>query len=261
MHATIYWIEAQSTFGIAVIVLLLTYGFAALVFWVVTMLSRRPIAEELKTISPVTLTPLAVILGLLIAFLAARVWDNVSQAQQQVGREISKLNEAALLTRNLPADVGAKIRAGLKQHVDFIETQDWPAMGRFEASLRVDPVGLTNAVAALLSFSTVQPQQTLAQQRTLDALAEAYDARVNRIRISYVEIGDIQWMAIFVLAGLIILTTGLIHIGRPRAMATTLVIFATATGVCLTMLMTYDRPFAPGGVTLNPTIYNEINLD
>lgn len=261
MHAIIYWIEAQSTLGIAIIVLLVTYAFAGIVFWVATILSRRPIAEEIKTISPVTLTPLAVILGLLIAFLAARVWDNVSQAQQQVGREISQLSVAALLSKTLPADVDSKVRAGLKQHIDFIETVDWPAMGRFEASMRIDPVGLTNAVAALMSFSPVQPQQQLAQQRAFDALANAYDARVNRIRISYVEIGEIQWTAIFVLAALIILTTGLIHIGRPRAMATTLVIFATATGVCLTMLMSYDRPFAPGGLTLNPANYRDINLD
>ena len=33
MHATIYWIEAHSTLGIAVIVLLVTYAFAAMVFW------------------------------------------------------------------------------------------------------------------------------------------------------------------------------------------------------------------------------------
>jgi hypothetical protein len=261
MRTIIYWIEAQSTFGIAVIVLLVTYAFAAIVFWVVTILSRRPVAEELKTISPVTLTPLAVILGLLIAFLAARVWDTVNQAHEQVGREISKLSEAALLARSLPADVGSKVRIGLKQHIDFIQTQDWPAMGRFEASMRIDPVGLTNAVTALLSFVPAQASQQLTQQRALDALANAYDARVNRIRISYAEIGEIQWTAIFVLAALIILTTGLIHIGRPRAMVTTLVIFATATGICLTMLMVYDRPFAPGGITLDPAIYNQINLD
>ncbi|MBX9776225.1 MAG: DUF4239 domain-containing protein [Xanthobacteraceae bacterium] len=261
MHTVIYWIEAQATLGIAIIVLLVTYTFAAIVFWIVTILSRRPVAEELKTISPVTLTPLAVILGLLIAFLAARVWDNVNQAHEQVGREISKLSEAALLARTMPPDIAGKLRDGLKQHIAFIETQDWPAMGRFEASMKIDPVGLTNAVTALLSFTPAQPQQQLAQQRALDALANAYDARVNRIRISYVEIGEIQWMAVFVLAALIILTTGLIHIGRPRAMATTLVIFATATGICLTMLMTYDRPFAPGGITLDPAIYNQINLD
>jgi hypothetical protein len=37
--------------------------------------------------------------------------------------------------------------------------------------------------------------------------------------------------------------------------------FATATAICLTMLMTYDRQFPPGGITLNPATYEQINLD
>ena len=261
MQAIIYWIEEQSTAGIAVITLLLTYAFAVIVFGVATHLSRRSVAEELKSISPVTLTPLAVILGLMLAFLAARVWENVGHAQEYVGREVGALSEAAVLANAFPADVRGKLRAALKKHVEFIESEDWPAMGRFAGSLRTEPVGLTSAIATVLSFTTAQPQQQLAQQRTLDALAKAYDARVNRIRISHNEIATIQWAVIFILAALIILTTGLIHIGRPRGMATTLGIFATATAVCLTLLMAYDRPFAPGGITVNPEIYREIDLD
>ncbi|HWL74967.1 MAG TPA: hypothetical protein VNQ74_13950 [Burkholderiaceae bacterium] len=134
-------------------------------------------------------------------------------------------------------------------------------MGKFAGSLRTEPVGLTSAMSTLLSFATAQPQLQLAQQRALDAIAKAYDARVNRIRISHAEIAPIQWAVILILAALIIVTTGLIHIGRPRAKATTLVIFSTATAVCLTLLMVYDRPFAPGGIALDPNIYREINLD
>ncbi len=261
MHTMIYWIEAQSTVGIAVIVLLLTYAFAAIVFGLATILSRRNFAEDLKTISPVTLTPLAVILGLLFAFLAARVWENVGHAQEYVGRELSALSEAALLANSLPEDVRDRLRANIRQHIAFIESEDWPAMGRFEGSLRTEAVGLTSAIAMLLSFTPAQPQQQLAQQRALDAVTKAYDARVNRIRISHAEIATVQWTVILILAALIILTTALIHIGRPRAMATTLGVFATATAVCLTLLMVYDRPFAPGGLTLDPAIYREIVLD
>src|SRR5262245_59956817 len=139
MQAFIYWIEAQETFGIAVITLLLTYAFAAIVFGVVTILSRRGVCEELKTISPVTLTPLAVILGLLFAFLAARVWENVGHAQEVVGREIGALSEAAVLANAFPTDVRDKLRAILRRHVEFIESDDWPAMGRFAASMRTEP--------------------------------------------------------------------------------------------------------------------------
>jgi hypothetical protein len=53
----------------------------------------------------------------------------------------------------------------------------------------------------------------------------------------------------------------MIHIGRPTAMAVTLVIFSTGVAVCLLLLMVYDRPFAAGGVTISPTAYREINFD
>ena len=152
MQAIIYWIEEQSTTGIAVITLLLTYGFAVIVFGVATILSRRGVGEELKSISPVTLTPLAVILGLMLAFLAARVWENVGHAQEYVGREVGAISEAALLANAFPADVRAKLRANLRKHVEFIETEDWPAMGRFAGSLRTEPVGLTGAIATVLSL-------------------------------------------------------------------------------------------------------------
>jgi Protein of unknown function (DUF4239) len=261
MQAFIYWIEAHSTVGIAVITLLLTCAFALIVFGLATFLSRRGIGEELKMISPVTLTPLAVILGLLFAFLAARVWENVGHAQEAVGREIGALSEAVVLANAFPADIRDKLRADIRKHIEFIESEDWPAMGRFAASMRTEPVGLTSAMSTLLSFTPAQPQHQLAQQRALDAIAKAYEARGNRIRISHAEIAPIQWTVIFILTALIILTTGLIHMGRPRAKATTLVIFSTATAVCLTLLMVYDRPFAPGGITLDPNIYREINLD
>ena len=254
MQAIIYWIEAQSTAGIAVIILLLTYTFAAIVFGVATLLSRRSVAEELKSISPVTLTPLAVILGLLLAFLAARVWENVGHAQEYVGREVSAISEAALLANAFPADIGAKLRADLKQHVEFIETVDWPAMGRFEGSLRTEPVGLTKRrCRRSCRIMPAQPQQQLAQQRALEAIAKAYDARVNRIRISHAEIArDPVGRRSSILAALIIVTTGLIHIGRPRAKATTLVIFATATAVCLTLLMAFDPAVRARGHHVEP---------
>jgi hypothetical protein len=53
----------------------------------------------------------------------------------------------------------------------------------------------------------------------------------------------------------------MIHIGRPAAMAVTLVIFSTGVAICLLLLLANDRPFAAGGVTLTPTAFREINFD
>ncbi len=121
------------------------------------MLSRRPVAKELKATSPVTLTPLAVILALLLAFLSSRVWTNVDRAGGYVGQEASALRQAVLLAEALPTDVRSKLRESIKRHLNFIETQDWPAMGKGEANLQLIPAGLTDAMAAILSFTPAQP--------------------------------------------------------------------------------------------------------
>ena len=89
------WIESQSTSVIAGLMLAFCYAMAAAVWVCGKLLSRRTVSEELKTISPVTLTtPLVVILGLLIGFIAARVWANVAKAKEHVEQEATALSES-----------------------------------------------------------------------------------------------------------------------------------------------------------------------
>ena len=87
------WIEAQSTLAIGGLVFGFCYLLAVVIFCVTLMLSRRAVPQSLKEIAPTTLTPLGVILGLLIGFLAARVWANLDRANQYVGQEAGALRE------------------------------------------------------------------------------------------------------------------------------------------------------------------------
>jgi len=251
-----HWIESQSTPVITGIVFCLCYAVTAAVFGASTALSRRPVAEQLKTISPVTLTPLAVVLGLLIVFLAARVWENVGHANEYIRQEASALSKVMVLANALPPEVRTKVRAAMTQHVDFVVAQDWPAMAIASANQRTEPVGLTKAMAALFSFAPIQSDQKLAQQRAVIAVEQAFESRQNRIRLSQAEIASAQWVVI-----LILLTIAMIHMGKPAAMAATLFIFSTAVAASLVLLMENDRPFAAGGITLTPMAFREIVLN
>jgi len=91
------WTEAQSTPVIALFVLIGCYTLMAAIICLAATLSRRPVAKELKAIVPVTLTPLGVLLGLLLAFLASRVWTNFDRAREYVGQEVGALRETVLL--------------------------------------------------------------------------------------------------------------------------------------------------------------------
>lgn len=255
------WIESHSTPVIALFVFGFCYMFASAICVAAIALSRRPIGQELQTISPVTLTPLAVILGLLIAFLATRVWENAGHARDYVGQEASALSKALLFADALPPEVRAKLRASIKQHIDFVLTRDWPDMANLRANPGSEPHGLTAAINTLLSFSPSQANQQFAQSRAVTAIESAFEARRNRIRLSQRSIASLQWVVIFVLALLILATTAMIHIGKPRAMAATAFIFSTAVAVCLVLLMVNDRPFTAGGITLEPSAFREVVVE
>ena len=255
------WIEAQSTPVIALVVFSVCYFLTATIFFVVAMLSRRAVARDLKAVVPVTLTPLGVILGLLIVFLASRVWSNLDRAEEYVGQEAGALREAVLLAETLPQEVRASVREAIKRHLHFIETEEWPAMARRQASLQSVAVGLAEALNAVLSFAPTQANQQLAQQRAVVAIEKALEARRNRVRLSQAEIAPIQWAAIGMLAVLILLTIAMIHVESRLAMLITMLIFSTAVAVCLVLLVVYDRPFGDGGFVVRPTVLRDVVPD
>src|SRR5205823_4585607 len=116
-------------------------------------------------------TPLAMIAGLLIAFLASRVWTNVDRANTFIGQEASAIREAALLARGLPAPERDAVNEGIKRYLEWLEAEDWPAMIRGRASLRSSPPGLLDAMTALVSFVPNVGVQTVVQQASLSAIS------------------------------------------------------------------------------------------
>jgi len=169
------WTEAQSTPVIALFVLIGCYTLMAAIICLAATLSRRPVAKELKAIVPVTLTPLGVLLGLLLAFLASRVWTNFDRAREYVGQEVGALRETVLLADALPQEVGTSVRDAIRRHLDFIESEEWPAMARRGgASLQQSvAVGLREALTAVLAFVPMQANQRLAQERAVIAIERA----------------------------------------------------------------------------------------
>ena len=257
----VLWIESQSTSIIALIVFSAAYLSAALIFFVATLLSRRPIASELQPVTPSLLSPLGTTLGIFIAFLAVRVWTNLDRAQEYIGREVGELREVVMLSNSLPGEVRTRVREAIGKHLDAVAAEEWPAMAEGGVNLRSFPPHLEEAMGALLSFAPVGPSQQLAQSQALIAVENAVEFRSNRLGVSRTEIAPVQWTVIVVLSGAILVTIAAIHINARLAMAVAMLVFSTAFAICLLLLMVYDRPFGLGGSTLQPTTYREAMPD
>jgi hypothetical protein len=255
----ILWIESHSTWMIVVLAFGLSYVMAIIIFAVAVAVSRRRIATDLKATSPVMLTPLSVVAGLLIVFLSSHVWSNLDRANAYIAQEASAIRECLILADAFPDDMRTELGRSVKNYLHFVEVQDWPAMNESRASLRPLPSGLTDAVRTLLSFVPAQPGQQLAQQRALVALEQALEARRGRIMLSQTVIAPIQWIVIFTLAALVLPTIAMVHIDRPVTTAINLFIFSSAVAACLALLVVCDRPFAAGGNTVEPAALREIS--
>lgn len=203
------------------------------------------------------LTPLSVVAGLLIAFLASHVWADLDRAKGPVGREASALREIVLLADTLPQDAGRSVRDDMSKYVRFVETTDWPAMDAGRASLRDAPAGLTEAMDTVLSFVPTTPGQRIAQERATGAIEQVLETRRQRILLSRAIIAPVQWLVVVVIAVLLLIVTAIVHLDRPRTVAVNLFLLSTALAACLVLLTVNDRPFASGGLTIQPDILLE----
>jgi Protein of unknown function (DUF4239) len=255
------WIESQSTPAIAAIVFGLVYFAAVAVFLITAWVSRLPIGEHLGSLTPSLLSPLGTILGILIVFLAARVWTNVDRAHEYVSHEVSALREASIIAQSLPTGVREQVRADLRGHAEFVVSKEWPAMGEGRADLKLRATALEAAMQAILAFSPSDESQKLAQSRALAAVETVFENRRYRIAISRTEIDPIQWIVVLLLSTTVLVTIAAIHIHDRWTMAVGLLAFSTAVAICLVLLMEYDRPFVPGGFVISPADYRDAVLE
>lgn len=254
----IEWVEAQRV----EVIVLITFGLAYLIVAIILLgfrpLASRPIALDLKATTPVMLTPLAVIAGLLVAFLATRVWSNLDRANAYVAQEATSIREAMAMVEGLPPETGVSIRASMKAYLAFVEEEDWPAMAMNKGSVKDKPKPMVEAIRAALAVSPVSHSQQIAQEHVILALQRAMEGRRSRILLSQGTIAPIQWLVIMALGVLMLIVVAMVHIDRPRTMAINMGILASAVAACLVLLLVHDRPFASGGFTLQPVALREV---
>ena len=222
--------------------------------------NARPVADlhRLKATTPAMLTPLAVIGGLLIAFLATRVWNNLDRATVYVAQEATSIREAMAVVEALPSYAAVAIRHSMREYLTFVDEEDWPAMEMNRASLKHKPKAMTDAIRAAFDVNPTTHSQQIAQQHVIIALERAMEARRSRILLSRGVIAPIQWLVVIVLDVLMLIVVAMVHIDRPRTIAINLGILSTAVAACLVLLLVHDRPFTSGGFTLQPVALREI---
>lgn len=199
-------------------------------------------------VSAVTLTPLSVVFGFTVAFLAAQVWGSWDRAVGLVGQEASALQESLVLADALDPALGRGVRADIAAYAASVPSE-WRAMAARDETLRRPPAGLLQAIHRVATYPA--PGAMAATDRILASLDTALDARRHRVLLSETgALGLGRWLAAAVLAMCLQLTIAMVHAHDRRAQVLTVAVFTAAAATALAVVAAFDQPFraTPAGV-------------
>jgi Protein of unknown function (DUF4239) len=251
------WFAELSVPSMAAVVLLAVYSVAAAIYWAVTRLAVGERARAFKGFSPGLLSPLGILFGLLVGFLAAQVWGDADRAQTAVNREASALRAVVLLSASFPGPPGAGLRSLVERQVEDAAKREWPDMARHRATLTMIPVPLAEALQLAISLTPQTPGQIAAQREIVLALETALDARRQRIIISYSAINWVKWTGLLLEGVLALIATALVHSDNRVASALALGVFSTAMAVAIVLLAAHNRPFT-GAIAVRPDLLLQV---
>ena len=253
----IEWLYHLPVAWMAVVVSVVTFLATAVIFGVVQALATGTRALAFKAISPVTLTPLAVVFGVLVGFLAAQVWNDADRANAAVTREASALRTAVALASSFPGEFEEQIRAVVRRHIDEAVNEEWPAMAKGQATLSTIRADDTEALKLTLALSPRDATQALAQREMITALENALDARRERFIISRSTINGVKWTVLIVLATLILTTSAIVHSDNRKSAAIAMTLFAIGVAACVVLIASHNRPFT-GEISVGPDLLMQV---
>jgi hypothetical protein len=251
------WLQSLPVGWMALVVFTLTYLAAWAILAVVTRLATGARTRSFKSVSAGMLPPLGIIFGLLVAFVASQVWNDMNAAQAAVNREASELSTVLFLAASFPGEPETRLRDLTRRHIQDAVTYEWPMMAEQSASLAVTPVALAEELQLILAVAPHSEGQVTAQREIVTALEGAIEARRQRIVVSRSSVNWVKWTALLLQAICTLVAIAMIHSDNQGAAAAAMGTFATGVAVSILLIASHDRPFT-GEISVKPDLLRQV---
>src|SRR5437016_11280042 len=251
------WFYHLPVVWMSVVVFLATAVVTAAIYGAVVPLATGDRGRAFKAVSPVMLTPLAVVFGLIVGFLAAQVWADSDRAHAAVTREATALRSVVIFSASFPDATADRMRSLVRRYIQEAVSQEWPAMADQRSSLAMITAAEDEALQLALSVRPQNEAQIVAQREIVASLRSALEARQQRIIISRSTINWVKWAVVGVLAALVLLTIAIIHSDNRATAAITMAIFAIAVTACIVLIAAHNRPFT-GQISVGPELLRQV---
>lgn len=241
---------------VAMLIAIFTFS-AILIAWFFTSPSKCNLAISLEgLVAPFFSLP-AVLFSLIAALMATSVWENYSIATKAVRSESQSIMNIISLAKSIPSIKNSQLDKTSKQYARSIIKEEWETLSSHQAHSPTTQRYFEDLRSQV--FFAVDSLNNTAESRALfNAFQNVNSARETRLAFVSFDVHPIRWYAILFLALLVQITVGLVHLAKPRALVTALII-ATATvlvPICM-IAFTLSSPYQ-GVISISNEPYLEI---
>jgi len=237
----------------------LTVGGSVAIAVLATYLIRRAIPEDLhksnNEVAGFMFAGVAVIYGVLLAFIFLVVWQAFIDAQNIVGREANNALNLYRLGQELPEPFGQDLRTGVENYLQLSVDNEWPTMARGQA----DPA-TANAMEDLWKLHRAFDASGLSEhdeQTTWFSMMDSLsDDRASRLLSSHSELPALMWVLVWGGGAITLAFTLFFRVPDFRFHYMMSGAFAALAAFAIFLIIELNSPFA-GSIAVSPDSFQQ----
>jgi hypothetical protein len=199
---------------------------------------------------------LAVIYGILLAFVVFVVWTNYQSASDAVSNESDQVVDLLRLSQGFPQETHVEIRRGLRQYTNSVIGLEWPAMRDRRESPQVERE-IEGLWKIYLDPGAAISRESPALAESLSRMGRLADARRARLNKSTSGIPAALWILLLGGGLIMILFTYFFGIRNVRAQMLMTAALASQIAFILFLIAAIDRPF-DGVMKIEPQPFRRV---
>ena len=199
----------------------------------------------------------AVLFSLTAALMATSIWENYNVASKAIKNESQGLMEIISLANTIPELKHSNLANATRVYAKSIIDEEWQTLssdGKHSLETQKKLVAMRTDL-----FKAVNQLNNNAESKALmNAFQMVNNAREMRLAFVSFDVHPIRWYAILLLAVLVQIAVGFIHLSKPKALIVTMSIATVTVLVPICMIaLTFSSPYL-GVIAISSAPYLQI---
>jgi hypothetical protein len=216
---------------------------AILLVWLSFGRTTGPAVQSFRGVVAPFIGAVAVVLAILIGFLANDIWDRDRRAAAAVRTEADQLLALNTLaaTFNLPRD---SLAAAIRAYASTVVKMEWPSMAHQQSSPEAE-VALDQISKAIDGLHLSAGGRGDLDRLMFDTALTLRTARNTRLALSQDQSENVKWLSVLALAVMSQVSVALVHLERARAQIAAITVLTVSLVMIIGLLAAHESPFAP----------------